>query len=601
MSPEIEKFISQLESELGYAEKNSGHTKFGKWYNSVESDSDYSSQPWCDMYISWAAQKLGYQEWVGQFAWTVSHARWFEKQDAWGHTPEPGALVFYDWSGGDDITGIDHVGVVTKVTGKKIHTIEGNIDGGVAKRKVRDESKVVGYGYPEKVREQLQKRELLDATTGDRAEAATGTLNGPGLPDSGHRSLIPDVDAELPPPPPEASPKGELTGKSREPAQPAAKSAEPGTAKPRADKPSTGEPRTETDQQAKPEPAPQPSPRAGLSAPPEGGRTTDDQPTAGETTNVTGIPLSAVQPLHSEPPNLGTPAILAPVLLAALALIAHTKTKQSRVRLATALAVPAGPSRRRTPGKRRAPRRTARRTTAPGTTPSTTPATGTRTTTTLPTTEPAPQTWPTTESITPESVTLGQTTMEPALHTRPAPEPAAPGPATTGPALRTRPAPEPAAPTPATGPTLQELPAVESAVAGVPALEPVSGDLPGRSTTPPPVPPEQSPYQGRRRRECPVEETSTFVPEQHPRGRRHRSAVPSRRVAAPSTAWDVFDLATGWDIPEAETPWSPFQPVGDSPDLPLRGRRHRRSHGDVLDLTPAVPGVGERGGRHSRV
>src|SRR5690606_14232987 len=98
--------------------------------------------------------------------WTPSHARWFEKQDAFGKKPEVGALVFFDWSGGKKISGIDHVGVVVEVRGKKIVTIEGNIDGGVAKRKVRDQSKVVGYGYPEKVKERLERKiELRNPTT----------------------------------------------------------------------------------------------------------------------------------------------------------------------------------------------------------------------------------------------------------------------------------------------------------------------------------------------------------------------------------------------------------------------------------------------------
>ncbi|WP_378786976.1 CHAP domain-containing protein [Nonomuraea fastidiosa] len=159
MTPEIQKYIELLESQLGYSEKSNSYTKFGAWYGkNVEFDADYSVAPWCDMYLSWAAHKLGYEDWIGQFAWTVEHAKWFKKQGAWGKKPEVGALVFYDWSGSDDIDRIDHVGVVTKVEGNRIHTIEGNIDGGVAKRKVRDTSKVVGYGYPQRVKERLERK-----------------------------------------------------------------------------------------------------------------------------------------------------------------------------------------------------------------------------------------------------------------------------------------------------------------------------------------------------------------------------------------------------------------------------------------------------------
>ncbi|PZG12839.1 CHAP domain-containing protein [Nonomuraea aridisoli] len=181
MTPEIQKFIELLESQLGYREKGDAYTKFGHWYGEhVEHDDAFTNAPWCDMYISWAAHKLGYEEWIGQFAWTVEHAKWFKKQGAWGNKPEPGAIVFYDWSGSNSINRIDHVGVVTRVEGDRIHTIEGNVDGGVAKRKERDTSKVVGYGYPEKVKARLEREAQKKA---DRVE---GELPGESL-----SSLIP--------------------------------------------------------------------------------------------------------------------------------------------------------------------------------------------------------------------------------------------------------------------------------------------------------------------------------------------------------------------------------------------------------------------------
>ncbi|MET7328973.1 CHAP domain-containing protein [Nonomuraea sp. NPDC005650] len=173
MTPEIQRFIELLQRQLGYADKGS-NTKFGEWYGSnVGFDADYSSAPWCDMYLSWAAHKLGYQAWIGQFAWTVAHAKWFKEQHAWGKVPTPGALVFFDWSGSGQIDDIDHVGVVTKVQGDTIFTIEGNIDGGVVERKERSTSSVVGYGYPEQVKSHLDatksEPQLLQARPGPEA------------------------------------------------------------------------------------------------------------------------------------------------------------------------------------------------------------------------------------------------------------------------------------------------------------------------------------------------------------------------------------------------------------------------------------------------
>ncbi|MCF6472070.1 CHAP domain-containing protein [Nonomuraea sp. MG754425] len=198
MTPEIQKYIELLESQLGYSERSGSYTKFGNWYGkNVEFDADYSAAPWCDMYLSWAAHKLGYEEWIGQFAWTVEHAKWFKEQGAWGKTPKVGALVFYDWSGSHRIDNIDHVGIVTRVEGGRIHTIEGNIDGGVAKRKERDTSKVVGYGYPERVKARLDRAEAKKKAKEQAKEQIEGDVGTLQLPGESLSSMIPQGEVEL--------------------------------------------------------------------------------------------------------------------------------------------------------------------------------------------------------------------------------------------------------------------------------------------------------------------------------------------------------------------------------------------------------------------
>ncbi|MFI9553210.1 CHAP domain-containing protein [Nonomuraea endophytica] len=147
--------MEKVRPELGYREKGGQHTKFGEWYADRLQDPQYKNAPWCDMFIAWAAEKAGVGEYVGQFAWTPSHAAWFIKQGAWSRTPEPGALVFYDWSGGKSYKGVDHVGIVEKVDGTKIRTIEANVDKVWLKRKFRDQEKVVGYGLPRVVKEKM--------------------------------------------------------------------------------------------------------------------------------------------------------------------------------------------------------------------------------------------------------------------------------------------------------------------------------------------------------------------------------------------------------------------------------------------------------------
>ncbi|MEV5326070.1 CHAP domain-containing protein [Nonomuraea sp. NPDC052634] len=152
--------MKTVRQELGYKEKKGQYTKFGQWYADRVQDSQYRDAPWCDMFLAWAANKAGVSEYVGEFAWTPSHAAWFIQKGAWSKKPEPGALVFFDWRGGKSYKGIDHVGIVERVAGKKIHTIEANVDRVWLKRKVRETDKVVGYGIPRLVKANADLNEI---------------------------------------------------------------------------------------------------------------------------------------------------------------------------------------------------------------------------------------------------------------------------------------------------------------------------------------------------------------------------------------------------------------------------------------------------------
>ncbi|MFI6498689.1 CHAP domain-containing protein [Nonomuraea typhae] len=328
----MKKFIDLLESELGYKEKADDYTKFGDWYGkNIEFDADYSSAPWCDMYLSWAAAKLGYEDFVGQFAWTVAHAKWFKEQDAWGKTPKVGALVFYDWKGGDDVDGIDHVGIVTRVEGNTIYTIEGNIDGGLAKRKERDTSKVVGYGYPDKIKARLE-REAAQQKAEEETKASTGLPTDADASPAdigGLTALIPQTAPEEAHPP-MAAPAPRNTAKT--PVAPKSDAQKPATQK-QTTKPRTGSP------------APEATPKKGKHA----------KPATADTSAATTAPLPVVVDAKPAATDsvLGTPALVGSALIAALAVLAVAKTRAIRVR--PAAATPAKPAPKR--GRRRRPRR----------------------------------------------------------------------------------------------------------------------------------------------------------------------------------------------------------------------------------------------------
>ena len=61
---------------------------------------------------------------------------------------KPGAIVFFDWGGTDEIPKIDHVGIIEKVLDDgRVQTIEGNTDD-ACKRRVRSASVIAGFWNP---------------------------------------------------------------------------------------------------------------------------------------------------------------------------------------------------------------------------------------------------------------------------------------------------------------------------------------------------------------------------------------------------------------------------------------------------------------------
>ncbi|MBG0815823.1 CHAP domain-containing protein [Planomonospora sp. ID82291] len=545
MTPEIEKFIELLESQLGYTEKSSGYTKFGDWYGStVDIDEDFANAPWCDMYLSWAAKKLGYEDWIGQFAYTVYHAQWFKEQDAWGTTPKPGAIVFFDWTGTNKISHIDHVGIVTRVDGGTIHTIEGNIDGGVAKRKERDTGKVVGYGYPEKIKARLDRQAAEKQEVNTSADVSGG--NSVFLaPPTSLFSVIPapvPLPSDQGAPPPEKSVQAAAESAKAQAAPPAAKTApERGTAS----RAGTGSEKTPakagapektvasggTTQASTPASAPAPA-AAGRTAPGKHAK-----PAAADTQAIATAPAAASGGLTPATPDLSSPTVLAPVLLAAAAIIAHARLKQSGLRLAFSGGGAERPSHRatgshRAGGRRRAPGR--RRLTAGA-----------------PLTADAPLTR---RSFATQGFSL--TREAPAAGGLPVPPSAPESTAAAG-----------------LGPVpTSEFPSVTTPVARI--EETVSAERP------------RLPYQGRRRlRERPVVESSTFVQDAPLRGRRHRA------VSSTSSTFVQDAPLRGRRHRRTEPAVSTTIPAA----LPVE-------HGDLLapagrDLLDAPPSGGYRGRR----
>ncbi|MQY09322.1 CHAP domain-containing protein [Actinomadura macrotermitis] len=155
MDPIGKKLLDIATKELGYSEKGDGYTKYGDWYaKNIDADHDdyFVTAPWCDMFLAWAADKAGVADQAGQFASTIDHAKWFQKQGALDHRPEPGAIVFFDWSGSHDLDQIDHVGIIEKIDSDgTLHTLEAN-SGDELVRKTRTMDQVAAVAHPGQVR-----------------------------------------------------------------------------------------------------------------------------------------------------------------------------------------------------------------------------------------------------------------------------------------------------------------------------------------------------------------------------------------------------------------------------------------------------------------
>jgi hypothetical protein len=131
--------------------------KMTKEYAARHGDA-YRSAAWCDMGVTYWARHSGNAGAVlpaGDRAYTPSHAQDFKNAGRWhvGTVAEvdrarPGDIVFFDWGATNNLSAIDHVGVIEKVLGGgRVQTIEANT-GDAVRRRVRSADVIAGYGRP---------------------------------------------------------------------------------------------------------------------------------------------------------------------------------------------------------------------------------------------------------------------------------------------------------------------------------------------------------------------------------------------------------------------------------------------------------------------
>lgn len=124
---------------------NVGGEPYWSWYG-------FSSHvDWCACFVSWCANECGYIEAgvIPRFAGCILGSNWFKSRGLWqdgGYEPRAGDIIFFDWEG-DGLT--DHVGIVERVEGSRICTVEGNSGDACRRNSYPMDSPVIyGFGCP---------------------------------------------------------------------------------------------------------------------------------------------------------------------------------------------------------------------------------------------------------------------------------------------------------------------------------------------------------------------------------------------------------------------------------------------------------------------
>lgn len=118
------KIVQIAANEVGYKEQGNNQTKYGEWYGMQDE--------WCNIFVSWCANQAGISEdIIPKMAYVPNTANWFDQKGqyknskAFGgdYTPQSGDIVLFDYNHN---TTSDHIGIVEKVEGQTLYTIEGN-------------------------------------------------------------------------------------------------------------------------------------------------------------------------------------------------------------------------------------------------------------------------------------------------------------------------------------------------------------------------------------------------------------------------------------------------------------------------------------------
>ena len=177
---EREAIVAKAVSQIGYKEKGNNDTIYGAWYG-------MNYQPWCMMFISWCAAQCGISTGtIPKLAYVPYCMDFYQKQGRYKakgtYRPEAGDLILYGSN--------SHIGIVEKVQGNTVFTIEGNTsangnssngDGVYRRSRALSDSWIKGYclpDYKEEEEVEIKTIQVKDLSNGEMIPVQAVNIEG---------------------------------------------------------------------------------------------------------------------------------------------------------------------------------------------------------------------------------------------------------------------------------------------------------------------------------------------------------------------------------------------------------------------------------------
>ena len=177
---EREAIVAKAVSQIGYKEKGNNDTIYGAWYG-------MNYQPWCMMFISWCAAQCGISTGtIPKLAYVPYCMDFYQKQGRYKakgtYRPEAGDLIIYGSN--------SHIGIVEKVQGNTVFTIEGNTsangnssngDGVYRRSRALSDSWIKGYclpDYKEEEEVEIKTIKVKDLSNGEMIPVQAVNIEG---------------------------------------------------------------------------------------------------------------------------------------------------------------------------------------------------------------------------------------------------------------------------------------------------------------------------------------------------------------------------------------------------------------------------------------